>query len=327
MSLRHRLGALWHDWPRYRRALAGGRWWLYHNRDERIVSDGRGVRCEWRFTSDLHIARVFPKLGARLMRAAFEEWPVVLGDAPPGGDPAVSFVIGHRGLQRLPNLLLTLRSIAGQSDIAIECIVVEQSVATEVRDQLPPWVRYVFTESRGDYNRSATLNAGTAAARGEVVILHDNDMVVPARYAAEVLERVGEGARFVDLKRFIFCLDEAETARAFASGRVGHAVPVATIVQNSQGASIAATKAAYRDIGGFDEGFVGWGAEDNDFRDRAEAFGGTYRFGYLPMIHLFHTPQAGKLAGDAAPAVARYRKLEKVSPEERIRRLRAANRS
>src|SRR5712691_10395070 len=270
--------------------MYSGQWPLYHNRDERITSDGRGVRCEWRFTSDLHIAKVFPRLGAHLMRAAFEEWPVVLQDAPhpafghplPASrgegsrrrdpsprvsgekvrearmrgveDPTISFIIGHRGLERLPNLLLTLRSIAGQSDVSIECIVVEQSAAPEIKEKMPPWVRYVFTESHDDYNRSATLNAGTAAARGEVVILHDNDMVVPARYAAEVLERVHEGARFIDLKRFIFYLDEAGTERAFATGKVDHAAPVATVVQNPNGGSIAATREAYFDIGGFDEG-------------------------------------------------------------------------
>src|SRR2546430_11025933 len=64
MSLRHRIGALLYDWPRYRRAMRGGRWALMHNRNERVSTDGRGVRCEWRFTSDLHIAKVFPTLGA-----------------------------------------------------------------------------------------------------------------------------------------------------------------------------------------------------------------------------------------------------------------------
>src|SRR5213593_3699397 len=113
MTLRHRLGALIYDWPRYRRAMRGGRWELMHNRDERISTDGRGVKCEWRFTSDLHIAKVFPSLGAKLMAAAFAQWPVVMADAPESvsDSPAVSFVIGHRGVERLPQLLTTLRSI------------------------------------------------------------------------------------------------------------------------------------------------------------------------------------------------------------------------
>ena len=314
MSLRHRVGALIYDWPRYRRAMRGGHWELLHNRNERISTDGRGVKCEWRFTSDLHIAKVYPTLGAKVMSAAFAQWPVINSEAPErvSDTPAVSFVIGHRGLDRLPHLQATLRSIAGQRDVAVECIVVEQAAQREIERYLPSWCRYLFTECVTDYNRAATLNAGTAAARGTLVILHDNDMVVPARYAAEVAARGAEGFDFIDPKRFIFRLDE------------GGALD--TVMQNLQGGSIAARRDAYFAIGGFDEEFVGWGGEDNDFWDRAETTGKAYRFGYLPLIHRFHPPQSGKLAGSAAPAVARYRELERIPPQERIRRLRERRR-
>src|SRR5947199_1494706 len=126
MGLRRRLGALIYDWPRYRRALRGGHWELMHNRGERVSTDGRGVKCEWRFTSDLHIANVYPSLGAKLMAAAFRQWPIVLSDlcsaAALQSAPRLSFVVGHRGLDRLPHLLTTLRSIAGQRGVAMECI-------------------------------------------------------------------------------------------------------------------------------------------------------------------------------------------------------------
>ena len=49
--------------------------------------------------------------------------------------------------------------------------------------------------------------------------------------------------------------------------------------------------------------------------------GKAYRFGYLPVVHLHHPPQKGKIAGDAAPAVQRYREIERIAPEERTRRL------
>ena len=37
-------------------------------------------------------------------------------------------------------------------------------------------------------------------------------------------------------------------------------------------------------------------------------------FGYLPFVHLWHEPQAGKVAGPEAPALKRYFELAEVPP-------------
>lgn len=321
MSLRQRVGALIYDWPRYLRSP----WVRMHNRRERVTHDARGVRCEWQYTSDLHIAKVFPSTAVRLMQRAFAEWPIAMRDTRPDESPEVTFVIGHRGVTRLPHLLQTLRSIAGQQDAAVECIVVEQSARREIEASLPSWVRYVHTPTPSpdyDYNRAWTLNVGARLARGELLVLHDNDMLCPARYAAEALARKRDGWDFLELKRFTFYLSEEDTRDVFATGIV-RTDRAATIVQNLTGASIAVATDAYADIGGFDESFVGWGGEDNEFWERAESRGSIYNFGYIPFMHLWHAPQAGKLAGDAAPAVRRYRELTSIPPAERIARLKA----
>jgi GT2 family glycosyltransferase len=95
------------------------------------------------------------------------------------------------------------------------------------------------------------------------------------------------------------------------------------VIQNLHGGSVAITREGYEAIGGLDEDFVGWGGEDNEFWDRAETLRST-RFGYLPIVHLWHAPQFEKLQANDAPAVKRYRDLGDVSPQERIARLRGS---
>jgi hypothetical protein len=243
-------GALVYDWLPFERRLRGfgakagepAPWLSIRNRGDRVSFDGRGVHCDWRFGNELHIANVLPSTGKRLMRVALERWPIAFAEEPRhAGTPAVTFVIGHRGIERLPHLLMTLRTIAAQS-VPIECVVVEQSHAPEIPSRLPPWVRYVHTAVSVDfpYSRSQTLNAGVAHAQSGVFILHDNDMLVPAAYAAEAVARAAEGWSFANLKRFIFYLPPDESRRLFATGRLR--ASKSTVVQNLHGASIVAER-------------------------------------------------------------------------------------
>jgi hypothetical protein len=333
VNFRRTAGALLYDWVPFALRMRGpgaraGKpepWLTIHNRDETIATNERGVECHWRFTSDLHIANVFPSTARRLMRRSLERWPITMRDAPEtGGIPRVSFIIGHRGTERLPHLLATLRSIAGQSGVPVECIVVEQSAVAAIEQLLPRWVRYIHTPlPRPDlpYCRAWSFNVAVPHVRSDVLVLHDNDMLVPERYAFEALQRVEEGFSFIDLKRFIFYMAEPDTRRVFVTGVPPKGV-AATVVQNLMGGSIVARRDAYDAIGGFDESFIGWGGEDNDFFDRAAFLGGVYRFAYMPILHLQHPPQPGKLSLSTA-AIERYREMENVEPGQRIARLRA----
>ncbi len=313
-TLREKAGVLLYDWIPFELRLRRD-WKEIRNRNERIDVTADGVRCDWRWTSDLHICRVFPSTGRRLMRVAFEEWPLVFGDAVAEVEsPRVSFVIGHRGMERLPHLLTTIRSIAGQRGTPIECIVVEQSSKPEAQESLPPGTRYIHTPVPPSlpYNRSWAFNVGARAARGDVLVLHDNDAVVPHQYATAVSEAIASGYDFANLTRFVFNLQTVD---------VTFDAPPRSIVQNTRGLSTVAQREAYFDIGGYDEAFVGWGGEDNDFWDRASTRR-VQRHGSVPMIHLWHPPQPEKEMANA-PGVARYRELERQPPEERIARLKA----
>lgn len=143
-------------------------------------------------------------------------------------------------------------------------------------------------------------------------MLHDNDMLVPRRYAAEHC-RCGEaGFEVMNLKRLTFYLGRQATEETLARGR---------LVGSCQGGSLAITADALEAIGGLDEGFSGWGGEDNEFWERA-CTRRVWPWGSLPLVHLWHAPQPEKRAGEVAPAQQRYVDVTQCPAADRIARLR-----
>lgn len=311
-SVRQELGVILFDLPRYlwalRPALMAGREphpWIYvRNRHERLVRPdrGEGVACAWQWTSDLHAPLVYPVLGRLLLRAALRDCPIGLPDPEvtpaPTERPDVTFLIGHRGRDRLPHLQWTLRSIAGQVGVSIECIVVEQDSEQPARDHIPGWVRYVHTPPPYEgmrYCRAWAFNVGARQARSPLLVLHDNDMLVPETYAAELV-RLRTRYEVINLKRLIFYLSEDHTQEFFSGNASCASLRPHSITQNAEaGGSVAVDRDAYFALGGMDEAFVGWGGEDNEFWERALTRR-VWPFGHLPMIHLWHPPQTGKRA-------------------------------
>lgn len=318
------------DWSRYRRALANpdAQYLAICNRHERLelAPDASGYRCAWQWTSDLHAPKYLQGLGLDLMRRALRDHPIrrrII--APAGGQPQLSFVIGHRGAARLPHLLLTLETIAAQVGAAVECVVVEQDDEPSLAGRLPEWVRHVHTplpQPDLPYCRSWAFNVGAQHARGDILVLHDNDMLVPCEYAANALRLVRDGYDVLNLKRFIFYLG-AEHTRGFFIGQheLDDAAPQ-TVVQNLEGGGSAViTRAAYESIGGFDEAFIGWGGEDVEFWERASTRR-VWPYAFLPMVHLWHVAQPLK-ESPQNKTLQLYHSLARIPARERIVRLHA----
>ncbi|MBW4530487.1 MAG: glycosyltransferase [Aphanothece saxicola GSE-SYN-MK-01-06B] len=300
------------------------------NRDERLEAapDGPGQACLWRHTSRLHAPRLQPELGRRLLDRCLLEAPLRRRSAPlwSEGPPELSVLIGHRGSERLPLLLATLESLAAQEDVRLECLVIEQDSEPRIADQLPTWVRHIhgpLPDPAAPYNRSHTFNLGAREARAPVLLLHDNDMLVPTGYARRLLERIARGYAVVNPKRFVFYLDAVHSASVLAGSENYAERPAEAIVQNLEaGGSMAITAEAYAAIGGMDEGFVGWGGEDNEFWDRCLTRP-TWIWGYEPIVHLWHRGQPLKHQRDN-PNLERARDVMRRPALERIAALRPA---
>ena len=182
---------------------------------------------------------------------------------------------------------------------------------------------YKYTPTAPDmpYSRSRAFNEGARLAGADCLIFHDNDLLIPTNYAEQTYKHYQAGFEFVNLKRFIFYLSECSSELVLANKTELKESPLSSIMQNAEGGgSIGASKSAFIEIGGFDERFVGWGGEDNEFWERAQTKK-VWPYAYLPLIHLWHPDQPEKLNQDNSKTRALYKKLSKQNPRERIKAL------
>lgn len=331
--VRHLLAANFLDAPRYAFVLQfptiarslGYSWVDLKNRGERLRrhADQRGPACDWRWTSDLFYPKAYPQVGRRLLKQALEEWPITFRATPisTSDTPDVSFLIGHRGSARMPQLLKTIDSIAAQQEVAVECLVIEQDATSPLQGKLPSWVRHLHTPPPWPtmpYSRSWAFNVGARAARGRYLVCHDNDICIPEQYAAELVRLFSKGFSAARLQRFVFYLSEEVTANLLAGTADITSSPPLAVVQNCQGHTISLTREAYFQLGGHDESFIGWGGEDNEFFDRCRMVR-FHECAYLPFLHLYHAPAPGKAA--AHPNTEFFEERMRVSASQRVSEL------
>jgi hypothetical protein len=294
------IGVLIFDWLRYEVLLRGDRldYMMLRNRHERLgksPGDNIGYVCLWPFTSKLHAPLVWPSLGQRLLRNTIRDSSFAsMSDRSRDKTVDISVIIGHKGFERLPLLLCTLKYLASQRDVKLECIVVEQDNSSQIKDYLPTWVDYHFQKYNGEskgYNRSAVFNYGVRLARGEIVLLHDNDILVPSTYCKDIVDTMKQGYDVVNPKRFVYYLTKEHTKKIIGlDGAITLDKPEYILQNLEAGGSVAIKKDAFIRIGGMDEAFIGWGGEDNEFWWRCATLE-RWIWGFTSVIHLWHKSQ------------------------------------
>lgn len=309
-SIKEYAGVLLKDTGRYRRALTADSrtanddpsWVHLCNRNEtlEVNPNGRGVRCPWRWTSDLHACGVRPDWGRRLAERAFSDWPVSFSQVPTGTGPTgLSFIIAHEGSERQDHVQWVAQSVLAQQDISVECIVVDQSESPSFAERLPGAVRYLHRprpDGLAGWRKSWAFNQGARESSGDLLVFHDGDIVCPEGYGKALADSMGEfGA--ASIQRFLFNLSEADTKEFFRTGIWPAFLQPDRVRQNWEGGTIAVRRDAFFELGGYDEAFVGWGGEDNEFFNRCSAVG-HLQFGFMPFVHLWHPAQTDKHTTD-----------------------------
>lgn len=307
-KFRRVLGVLYRDLGTFRRALrrsgigfkSDPRGWIgLCNRTEGLTHNpnGTGVRCEWRWGSDLVACETLPYLARKLYAAAITEWPITFRDSPrTTRSPDVSFVLAHSGMDRIPQLRRTIRSIFAQVNCKVEVIVVDQS-DSPAQAEMPEGIVYQYLRKAhlpSGWYKSWAYNVGARLASSGILVFQDGDICVPEAYASEVCRVLEDDEMEVaSIQRMLFYLDVRQTQEIELFDRCDRSVTPERVLQNWKGGTIAIRRGSFFRLGGFDEGFVDWGGEDDDFFDRCSTMG-HYCFGYLPFIHLWHKPQADR---------------------------------
>lgn len=323
------MGTILFDLPRYLPSYVANSGWLKaRNRSDTLtMQHGQpGVACTNASSSDLHACHVFPRLGKHLMRAALKQWPIRFDDIPFAEDnsPHITFVIPHRGIERLPQLIATIHSIRAQREIEVECLVVEQDQDTIISG-LPAGVRHIqLPDPAGStaWQKSWAFNTGVREARADIVVCHDGDILVPADYGRQIARHMHNGCDVAHLQRFLFCLTEKTTSTLLHGSHNDLVATPDRVRQNWQGGTLAIRKSCYNQIGGFDERFRDWSGEDREFYDRCRTLNGC-RHGYLPFVHLWHPEQSAKHSSDREHNLAFTRKVFETPREQRIQQLKS----
>ncbi len=225
--------------------------------------------------------------------------------------PDLSVIIGFRdwGLDRLAaNVHMHLRH-AGP--VRTEIVVSDYGSADPgaVRGAVEAaGGRVARTDTSGPWNRSAALNAGVEAARADIVVTTDADILfAPAAYlrAVELTRDAPDALHLIQCRDLpssfgvghFTALLEADRAPDFGELRRRAALRP----RWGMGGFAAFARPAFFALNGYEERMKVWGSEDNDFAKRFRLLGMPVRWISDPEVaiyHMWHEPSQTKANSD-----------------------------
>jgi GT2 family glycosyltransferase/SAM-dependent methyltransferase len=227
----------------------------------------------------------------------------LVGRGAPGAclREGVSVVIPHGGRERLPHLATTLsrlREVAGVLDVTVVELD-EAPHALQVARGLAE--QYAFIRRAGVFHKARAMNAGIPfAARGEVLLWLDNDLLLPEDFLPKALAEMH--SRRLDCLvpwTSVRYLSEQDTAEVFAGARAGAGdcavVNAYYTRQGACGGAVLVRREFLARAGGMCEEFRGWGGEDNAWFYRARVLGSAAVTGRgdQHLYHLHHRDSGG----------------------------------
>lgn len=175
-------------------------------------------------------------------------------------------------------------------------------------ERVLPDAEVVIGESPdGPFNRGSAINEAAARASGSVFVIADADVLVAAEALRDALEI---GWCFPFDRYYTLTAEWTESVIAGVYGwevdqrasavtdppewgyEHRHPDPACGVLPCESGCLVLYAD-EFREVGGFDEGFVGWGYEDREFLERATTVLGEVARVPGPALHLWHPKAEG----------------------------------
>ena len=217
-------------------------------------------------------------------------------------DGRVAVVIPHGGRERLPLLVATMASLR-QAPAVGDVIVVEMGVSPVAAEVALRWgCRHLFIEHADAFERARALNAGSALVESDLVLWHDNDLIVPPEFIMHCVGELRErGLDYLVPYTSIRYLSEADSLAVLHGVRNPEDCrPVTTMHSahrglNCSGGSGLVRREFLERHGGHIEGFRGWGGEDNAWIHKVTLLGrsSTTARQDQHIYHLYHPLSGG----------------------------------
>ena len=213
------------------------------------------------------------------------------------------------GKGRLENLFYVLR----QLDLGEDCevVLVEQDVETKIDSPLiPNYCNYHFIYNSGDFNKSWGINYAAKKSKGDVLIVIDADMFIDAGVLLQGVDQVRSGVDAINPYEYLVDLTQEETQALLQGDQQLNISRTHEQLNRSQlrqippfcGGIFIIDRHFYFSVGGMDERFSGWGAEDDAMTLRVKANSREVRILENQMAyHLWHEsdPQQMQLSNIA----------------------------
>lgn len=177
----------------------------------------------------------------------------------------------------------------------IELIVVEMvhpDGNTFYNHLIPPTCKYKIVKSFASYERSRLFNVGVSLAKHDWLVFHDVDVPLPKDFFVALDVAISDGAlAFSNFYRFLR-MSSHDSDKVF-SGRDAYNLGTVSGKVEKQGEgwtklSCTIQRSLFCKAGGWHEGFIGWGLEDDEFSRRLEYLGHRMKYVLQTLRHLWH---------------------------------------